>query len=121
MVALSCIIPAYNEAERIGAVLEVVTKHPLIDEIIVVDDGSVDSTARAAMVFNSVQVIIKPVNQGKSCAVCDGIRASHGSILLLLDADLVGISSDQLTNLIAPVMEGKADFSTSLRGNALPP
>jgi glycosyltransferase involved in cell wall biosynthesis len=121
MVALSCIIPAYNEAERIGAVLSVVTGHPLIDEIIVVDDGSTDNTARVALEFNSVRVIIKATNQGKSSAVCDGIRASHGSVLLLLDADLIGLSVDQLTNLIAPVLEGRADSSISLRGNALPP
>jgi glycosyltransferase involved in cell wall biosynthesis len=121
MVALSCIIPAYNEAKRIGAVLEVVTRHPLIDEIIVVDDGSADDTAHVAMGFASVHVIIKSANQGKSSAVCDGIRASHGSVLLLLDADLLGLSADQLTSLITPVMEGLADFSISLRGNALPP
>jgi glycosyltransferase involved in cell wall biosynthesis len=121
MVALSCIIPAYNEAKRIGDVLEVATRHPLIDEIIVVDDGSTDHTARVAMGFGAVQVIVKPVNQGKSRAVCDGIRASHGAILLLLDADLIGLSAGQLTNLIAPVMEGLADISISLRGNALPP
>ena len=121
MVALSCIIPAYNEAERIGAVLEVVSRHPLINEIIVVDDGSTDNTSRVAMSFDSIQVVIKAVNQGKSKAVCTGIRASHGSVLLLLDADLVGLSADQLTNLITPVTEGHADFSISLRGNALPP
>jgi glycosyltransferase involved in cell wall biosynthesis len=121
MVVLSCIIPAYNEAARIGAVLEVITRHPLIDEVIVVDDGSADHTARVARAFASVQVIRKPVNQGKSSAVCDGIRASRGKTLLLLDADLIGLSADQLTNLIVPVMEGLADISISLRGNALPP
>jgi cellulose synthase/poly-beta-1,6-N-acetylglucosamine synthase-like glycosyltransferase len=43
---LSCIIPAYNEAARIGAVLDAVLGHPWIDEVIVVDDGSTDQTAR---------------------------------------------------------------------------
>ena len=121
MVALSCIIPAYNEADRIGAVLEIVSRHPLINEIIVVDDGSADDTSRIAREFISIQVITKSVNQGKSKAVCDGIRASHGSVLLLLDADLVGLSAEQLTELITPVIEDRADFSISLRGNALAP
>jgi glycosyltransferase involved in cell wall biosynthesis len=121
MVALSCIIPAYNEAKRIGAVLEVVATHPLINEIIVVDDGSADDTSSVALEFDSVQVIVKAANQGKSRAVCDGIRASYGSVLLLLDADLVGLSADRLTDLMTPVLEGRADFSISLRGNALLP
>ena len=45
---ISCIIPAYNEGPRIKAVLDVVAAHPLIDEIIVVDDGSSDDTAALA-------------------------------------------------------------------------
>ena len=45
---LSCIIPAYNEAPRIAAVLEAVLAHPLITEVIVVDDGSQDNTAEVA-------------------------------------------------------------------------
>lgn len=43
---LSCIIPAYNEATRIAAVLDVAVGHALIHEVIVVDDGSTDDTAR---------------------------------------------------------------------------
>ena len=41
---LTCVIPAYNEQARIGAVLAAVLDHPLIDDVLVVDDGSTDST-----------------------------------------------------------------------------
>ena len=121
MADLTCIIPAYNEGCRIADVLKVVTTHPLVDEVIVVDDGSTDDTAKVAARFGAVRVISKRTNQGKSRAVCDGIRSSRGSILLLLDADLAGLSRQHLTDLIAPVAEGTADFSISLRGNALLP
>jgi len=42
---ISCIIPAYNEADNIGKVLEVVEGHPLIKEVVVVNDGSTDNTS----------------------------------------------------------------------------
>lgn len=41
---VTCIIPAYNEERRIGQVLDVIVKHPGINEIIVVNDGSKDKT-----------------------------------------------------------------------------
>jgi glycosyltransferase involved in cell wall biosynthesis len=121
MIRLSCIIPAYNEGRRIAQVLKVVTNHPLVDEVIVVDDGSTDGTAQIAAGFRAVRVISKLANRGKSRAVCDGIRASRGAILLLLDADLEGLSPQHLTDLIVPVAKDDADFSISLRGNALLP
>ena len=118
MLGVSCVIPAYNEAERIAGVLEAVTRQPLINEVIVVDDGSTDETSKVAAQFRQVHLFIKPNNQGKSGAVCDGVRTSRGSIILLLDADLTGLSHEHLTDLILPVAEGSADFSISLRGNA---
>jgi len=121
MIRLSCIVPAFNEADRIGEVLRVVTAHSLIDEVIVVDDGSDDGTAAVAALFDSVEIIVNPVNKGKSSAVCSGVRAARGSVLLLVDADLVGLSKDHLTDLISPVLDDLADFSISLRQNALSP
>jgi hypothetical protein len=121
MVSLSCIIPAFNESSRIRGVLQEVTAHPLINEVIVVDDGSADDTSHVASQFDFVQVIRNSANQGKSSAVSRGIRASSGSVLLLLDADLIGLSAENISNLIEPVIEGLADVSISLRGNALPP
>lgn len=113
----SCIIPAYNEARRIGAVLDAVAGHPLLAEIIVVDDHSGDDTAGVAQ-RDGVQVIRLPHNQGKSRAVAEGVAAAAGSHLLLLDADLVGLTAHDITALIQPVKLGQADATLSLRGNS---
>jgi hypothetical protein len=121
MANVSCIIPAYNEERRIGSVLACATAHPLIREVIAVDDGSTDSTAQVIARFKSVQLITHPRNMGKSRAVCAGIRVSTCEVVLLLDADLVGLTGKDLTALLSPVVSGAADASISLRNDALLP
>ncbi|MBU2960822.1 glycosyltransferase family 2 protein [Citreicella sp. C3M06] len=119
---LSCIIPAFNEAPRIGAVLDAVLDHPLIHEIVVIDDGSSDDTAARAQAVAlrapHLRVIRLERNGGKTRAVTRGIAEATSSHILLLDSDLLGLHHDELTALIAPVLEGRADASLSLRGNA---
>jgi len=63
------IIPAYNEEKSIGNVLDMVVNHPLIDEVIVVDDGSVDSTSLVAKNHNASRVITLKENVGKGKAL----------------------------------------------------
>lgn len=117
-VTISCIIPAYNEAVRIGEVLTSVVGHPLIDEVIVVDDGSTDGTAEVVEQIAGLRLIRQVPNKGKTWAVTVGINEAKGSHLLLVDADLLGLSPDDLTRLITPVRDGAADVSISLRRNA---
>ncbi len=114
---VSCIIPAYNEQDRIGLVLGAVIGHPLIDEVIVVDDGSKDETARIAQGMDGPHVIVCAKNGGKSRALATGIEAATGEILLLIDADLVALTPAHLTALVEPVLSGRADVSISLRDN----
>ena len=114
----TCIVPAYNEAARIGGVLRVVADHPLIDEVIVVDDGSTDGTAETAAAVAGVKLVRQPRNRGKTQALAAGIEAARNSHLLLVDADLIGLSAAHVSDLIAPVAAGRADLSISLRGNA---
>lgn len=116
--SVSCIIPAYNEANRIAAVLEQVRAHPLIDEVIVIDDGSNDGTSAVVARVPGVRLISLPQNIGKTAALAAGIAEAMGSFLLLVDADLIGLSAADLTALITPVVQGKADLSISLRRNA---
>lgn len=85
---LSAIIPAYNEAGRIGrAILD--TKCVLGDEaeIIVVDDGSSDETAQEALEAGA-RVVRHDRNRGKGAAVKTGALASKSEWILVLDADL---------------------------------
>jgi glycosyltransferase involved in cell wall biosynthesis len=116
--SLSCIIPAYNEASRIGRVLAVVTSCPLINEVVVVDDCSLDATNEVVKQYPGVTLLIHSVNQGKSASVYDAIQKVTGDVLLFLDADLEHLTADNLEKIIMPVLKGNADVTISLRGNA---
>jgi len=116
---ISCIICAYNEAPRIAGVLAVVSIHPMLHEVIVVDDGSSDNTAEIVKRYPSVKLISHAENQGKSIAMASGVAAAQNDLLMLLDADLIGLSGRHITALAAPVLSGVADVSMSLRRNSL--
>ena len=86
---VSIILPAYNEAQVIGRVLERIRAvAPPGDEweIIVVDDGSDDGTGEVAAAAGA-RVVQHPYNKGNGAAVKSGLRAAHGSQICLLDAD----------------------------------
>ena len=118
MIKVSCIIAAYNEEPRIANVLFAIENHPLIDEVIVVDDGSKDGTKDVAAKFANIHLIVMPQNKGKCTAIYTGIKNSKNEILLFLDADLIGLTADNITALINPVISGEADISISMRKNS---
>lgn len=115
---ITCIIPAYNEGPRIAAVASVAASHPALAEVMVIDDGSRDDTASVAASIPGVRVIRQPRNAGKTAALARGLALAQGDHVLLLDADLTGLTPDHLTALIDPVAQGRAQVAISLRGNA---
>lgn len=115
MSKVSCIIPAYNEGPRIENVLKAVYKHPLIDEVIVVNDHSSDNTSEIVSKFPGIKLIVHDVNKGKSKAVVTGIRAAVGDIVFLLDSDLIGLTPDNVSSFLRSVIAGEADISFSVR------
>jgi len=66
------LVPAYNEEPRIAAVLKVVTNSPLVDETIVLDDGSIDNTSGVAAGF-PVKLLRWEKNRGKGTALQAGL------------------------------------------------
>lgn len=117
---ISALICAYNEAERIETVLEALVAHPLIAEVVVVDDGSVDATAERVRRFGEVRLISYLPNRGKTYALALGAQAVRCDHVMLLDADLQGIDAGAITALAAPILAGRADVTISLRANSLP-
>ncbi|MBS3176261.1 HAD-IB family phosphatase [Candidatus Woesearchaeota archaeon] len=106
---LSCIIPAFNEESTIISVIKNVKKVKVIDEIIVVDDGSTDGTYKNAK-SEGVQVVKHAKNKGKGAAIKTGISHSSGDIILFLDADLCSISPKKIASILQPLENDEADF-----------
>jgi glycosyltransferase involved in cell wall biosynthesis len=106
---LSVVIPAYQEASRIGTTIERVRSAlGEVDgdvEVVVVDDGSSDATAAEARQAGADQVIVHPANRGKGAAVRTGALAATGATIAFTDADLA-YSPDQLLGLLDLVESG---------------
>jgi glycosyltransferase involved in cell wall biosynthesis len=116
---ISCIVCAYNEADRIRHILNAVRGHPALSEVIVVNDGSTDDTEALLAGEPDIRLISYAPNQGKTYAMSRGMAAASGEYLMLLDADLCGINAADIQALADPVIKGRADISISLRRNSL--
>lgn len=104
---VSVIIPAFNEERTIGSVVGTAINNPFVDEVIVVNDASTDRTPLIAR-KRGAKVISFKENRGKGWAYFEGVKRSEGDIIVFLDADLIGLKSNHITELIRPIIEGEA-------------
>jgi putative flippase GtrA len=113
---LSVVVPAYNESDRIGETVRQLRDglDPVAEagglEIVVVDDGSHDATADAALAAGAAQVVVQPVNRGKGAAVRAGVLAARGRTIVFTDADLA-YGPDQVAKVARAVDEDGWDVA----------
>ncbi len=132
--SLSIVIPAHNEASRLGPTLDRIGEYLAAAghraETIVVDDGSRDETAEIARGHDRpgppVRVIITPANRGKGHAVRTGVLAAGGDVILMCDADL-SAPIEELEKLLpwldrdCDIVIGSRDMPDSVVNPAQPP
>jgi glycosyltransferase involved in cell wall biosynthesis len=114
--SIVALIPAHNEAARVGEVINVVKKIDSIDRIIVIDDGSEDNTSDIAR-LSGAEVLKLESNRGKAYAMDHGVNSTDEPILLFLDADLIFLDEKHILDLLQPVVDGDADMTMGVFRN----
>jgi glycosyltransferase involved in cell wall biosynthesis len=109
-VRVAAIVPAYNEEQTIGPVIEALLECRRLEEIIVVSDGSDDRTAEVARRY-PVKVLELEQNVGKGGAMKAGVNETNCEVLLFVDADLVGLHTEHIEALLEPVLSGRTAMS----------
>ncbi len=111
---VAAVIPAYNEEATVGEVVASVRSSPLVDEVIVISDGSSDQTKVIAEAAGAL-VHLLPKNQGKGAAMLHGITHTDAPIIVFFDADLLGLTIDHIERILLPVLSGSRVMNIGLR------
>ncbi|MBU1726181.1 MAG: glycosyltransferase family 2 protein [Candidatus Omnitrophica bacterium] len=116
MPLLSVIVPVFNEAKTVSEILDKIQSVDINKEIIVVDDGSSDETAKILrdVKLADLKVIHHSFNRGKGAAVLTGINNASGDFIVIQDADLEYDPNDY-SKLMAAMKEENADIVLGAR------
>ncbi len=109
---LSVVVPVYNEAPSVAQVLRNVLAQALVQEVIVVDDGSDDGTSETLKPLAAAEPRVKLFrhqhNQGKGAALRTGFAGASAPLVIVQDADLE-YDPAEYAILVRPILTGKAD------------
>lgn len=104
---VSACLPARDEEATVGTIVARIGRLDAVDEILVVDDGSVDGTAAAAA--RAGARVVPSWGTGKGAAMRTAVAAARGDVLVFCDADLVDFDPSWVTALLAPLLGGPGD------------
>ena len=110
---ITSIISVFNEEETVKNVIISLLNCELIDEIIVVNDGSTDDTSKILNQLSEshqFRYVKFDKNKGKSYAMVAGIENSTGEIIVFADADIMGLNCEHIEKLIFPLVSNQADM-----------
>lgn len=113
---VAAIVPAYNEEVTVGLIVRTLKRVSLINEVIVISDGSTDKTGEQARRYGA-RVIELEKNIGKGGAMKVGTNNTDADIYLFIDADLVGLKSNHINRLLDPVLQGTAEMTVGIFEN----
>jgi LmbE family N-acetylglucosaminyl deacetylase/glycosyltransferase involved in cell wall biosynthesis len=125
MNSFGLVIPAFNEGNNLARVLEPVCAVDWLQQIVIVDDGSGDSTFALAQQYagrdRRITALRLPKNQGKAAAMLAGVQSLQTDFVIFLDADLIGLRPDHINQLCRPVLLGSSDMAVAIfrRGGTL--
>ena len=111
---ISAIIAAYNEEKTIAEVLTALTGNRLIDEVIVVSDGSTDATVDIARTFDVTTIALRE-NRGKGYAMRVGVDYARYDVLFFVDGDMFNLTDQHIQSLVRPVQRGECDMNIGVR------
>ena len=118
-VKLSILMPVYNEARTVQAVVKRVldVDFPCPVEVVIVDDASTDGTAEILGRFHDERLVKRrhPENRGKGAAIRTALAAATGDFMVPLDADLE-YQPEEIPELLKPVLSGEAEVVYGSRG-----
>lgn len=111
----TAIVAAYNEEKTIAAVLHALTSSALIDEVIVVSDGSEDATVEIARTFEGVRTVALRENHGKGFAMAVGVANASNDTLFFCDGDMYNVTEEHIKALVMPVLRDECDMNVGVR------
>ena len=122
---ITAIVCAFNEEKTIRSVMDVLLASSCIDEVIAVDDASVDSTAQILKDYqhlDQVEVVLLPENQGKGYGMSTAAVRASGDVLCFVDADLLNLSEEHIALMVETFFTEEADMllGSPIRGKKKP-
>lgn len=103
---VTILVPALNEEDTIGEVVERLLKLPISTQIIVIDDGSDDRTGEVLKSFaDRILVLTNPSRTGKGAAIRKALPQATGRAVIIQDADLE-YAPEQIPELVKPIVDG---------------
>lgn len=104
-IKVSVIVPVFNEEKTVSKVVTALLTSNQVDEVIVVNDGSIDKSLEKIKSFGKkIKLINLKKNMGKGYALAEGVGKALGEVVMFIDADIVNLKQKNIEQLLEPII-----------------